>query len=239
MFANGTWRPYAGMEAIVLALVLLAIAGVLAWMGSRLRRSLVPERPGKTLRVLLLLLWLLSIPAFGVAVLTYNDAFLARWGPNPGIPPNRVSPITDLAVLITFVLIAIKSRRHGWKTALGSAFICAAAAPLMFELPFDLMVMWRTFPAEPATRYTLLYFLPLFMVEISTFALLTISPLFRVTKRSLFWLAAMFFVFAVWALFGLHYPNQPIPYALNVAGKLLSFVAAITMFWPASETAAA
>ena len=235
MFADGTWRPYSGPEAIVLALVLLAIAGVLAWAGRRLQHSLAPQRPGAALRVLLLLLWLLAIPAFGVALLTYNQAFLARWGTHPGIPPNRVSPVTDLAVLVTFVLIAIKSRHHGWKIALGSAFLCAAAAPLMFELPFDLMVMWRTFPAEPATRYTLLYFLPLFMVEISTFALLTFSPLFRVTRRSLFWLAAMFFVFAVWALFGLHYPNLPIPYALNVAGKLLSFVAAISMFWPAGE----
>jgi len=235
VFADGTWHPYAGTEAVVLALVLLVIAGLFAWLGRRLQRPLVPQSPGKAVRVLLILLWLLSIPAFGAAVLTYNQAFLARWGPNPGIPPNRVSPITDLAVVVTFLLIAIKSRRHGWKIAVGSAFICAAAAPLMFELPFDLMVMWRTFPAEPATRYTLLYFLPLFMVEISTFALLTFSPLFRVTKCSLFSLGAMFFVFAVWALFGLHYPNQPLPYALNVAGKLLSFAAAITMFWPARE----
>ena len=235
MFADGTWRPYAGIEAVFLALVLLAVAGFFAWLASKFRHPLSPERPGKAVRVLLALLWLLSIPAFGVAVLTYNQAFLARWGSHPGIPPNRVSPITDLAVLVTFALILIKTWRHGWKIALGSAFICAAAAPLMFELPFDLMVMWRTFPAEPATRYTLLYFLPLFMVEISTFALLTFSPLFRVTRRSLFWLSAMFIVFAVWALFGLHYPNLPVPYALNVAGKLLSFVAAITMFWPARE----
>jgi hypothetical protein len=239
MFANGTWRPYAGIEAVILALVLLAIAGLFAWLGIRLQRPLAPERPGTVVRVLLVVLWLLSIPASGVAIGTYNQAFLARWGPNPGIPPNHVSPITDLAVLVTFALIAIKSRHHGWKIALGSAFICAAAAPLIFELPFDLMVMWRTFPAEPATRYTLLYFLPLFMVEVSTFALLTFSPLFRVTERSLFWLAAMFFVFAVWALFGLHYPNLPLPYALNVAGKLLAFVAAITMFWPARARAAA
>ena len=232
MFANGTWRPYAGVEAVVLAVFLLAIAGFLAWLGSKLRPPLAPAGPGAVVRVLLLLLWLLSIPTFGVAVLTYNQAFLARWGPNPGIPPNHVSPITDLAVLVTFVLIAIKSRHHGWKIALGSAFICAAAAPLIFELPFDLMVMWRTFPAEPGTRYTLLYFLPLFMVEISTFALLTSSPLFKVARQTMLALSAIFIVFAVWALFGLHYPNLPVPYALNVAGKLLSFVAAITMFWP-------
>jgi hypothetical protein len=235
MFANGTWRPYAGMGAVMLALVLLVIAGVIAWLGRKLHHPLPLHRPGTTVRVLLLVLWLLSIPTFGVAVLTYNQAFLARWGLHPGIPPNHVSPITDLAVLATFVLIAIKSRHHGWKVALGSAFICAAAAPLIFELPFDLMVMWRTFPAEPATRYTLLYFLPLFMVEISTFALLTFSPLFRVTRGTLFALAGVFFVFAVWALFGLHYPNLPVPYALNVAGKLLSFVAASTMFWPAGH----
>jgi hypothetical protein len=42
----------------------------------------------------------------------------------------------------------------------------------------------------------------------------------------------MFFVFAVWALFGFSYPSTPIPFALNALSKVLSFVAGVTLFLP-------
>jgi hypothetical protein len=79
---------------------------------------------------------------------------------------------------------------------------------------------------------TLLYFLPLFLVEISSFTLLTLSPVMNLSKYTLFSLAAMFFVFAVWALFGFSYPSDPIPIALNAVSKILSFVVSITLFLP-------
>jgi hypothetical protein len=46
---------------------------------------------------------------------------------------------------------------------------------MIFELPYDLIVMWRLYPPV-STQLTLLYFLPLFLVEISSFSLLTMSP---------------------------------------------------------------
>lgn len=229
MFENGTWRPYTGSGALLLAGVLLVICGILVFLGSRLRRPLWVQRPGKAVSGLLVLLWVLSLATLAIAVSTYVQAFFERWG-TVTLPPNRVSRITDAAVLATFISIAWITRRHGWKTALGSAFVGAAAAPMIFELPFDLIVMFRTFPPEPATRFTLLYFLPLFMVEISTFSLLTLSPVPRISKYTVFALAAMFFVFAHWALVGFAYPLQPAPFALNVISKIISFIVAITLF---------
>ena len=37
----------------------------------------------------------------------------------------------------------------GWKVAVASAVIGTAAAPMIFEFPFDLIVMMRTNPAIP------------------------------------------------------------------------------------------
>jgi hypothetical protein len=74
-----------------------------------------------------------------------------------------------------------------------SAFVGTAAAPMISELPFDLIVMGRTYPPIPPspTLYRLLFFLPLFVVEISTFSLLTLSPLTRLSKDTLFSLAGV------------------------------------------------
>jgi hypothetical protein len=39
-------------------------------------------------------------------------------------------------------------------------------------------------------------------------------------------------VWAAWALAGFGYPSAPLPIALNIASKLLAFVAACTLFLP-------
>jgi hypothetical protein len=39
MTQYGTWKPYTGSDALLLAVVLLIIAGVLAYLGTRLNRS--------------------------------------------------------------------------------------------------------------------------------------------------------------------------------------------------------
>jgi hypothetical protein len=227
----GTWSPYAGVDAFILAATLLVITGVLATLGTSLQRSIEVERPGYALSILLLVIWVVSLATLVIAVSTYMRALYQQYG-NVTLPTNPISPITSLSGLLTFILIAYISRHHGLKIALGSALVGTAAAPMIFELPFDLIVMFRTYPPMPATLFTLLFFLPLFLLEISTFSLLTLSPLTRISKYTLFSLAAMFFVFTVWALFGFSYPSTPIPMALNVVSKVLSFIAAITLFLP-------
>jgi len=230
MTQEDTWSPYAGSGAVLLAAGLLIIAGVLVYLGFRLHRKVGFSRPGRALSSLLIVIWVLSLATFAIAVSTYVQE-LIRQGPLRS-PANPIAPITDLSGLVTFIVIAYVSWRHGWKAALFSAFLGTAAAPMIFELPFDLIVMGRTYPPTPAVQFTLLFFLPLFLVEISTFALVTLSPLAKLSRYTLFSLGAMFFVFAMWALFGFSYPSHPLPIVFNGTSKILSFVAAITLFLP-------
>jgi hypothetical protein len=64
---------------------------------------------------------------------------------------------------------------------------------------------------------------------------LTWSPLTRVSRYTLFSLAAMFLVFAVWALFGFAYPSAPLSFAMNAVSKVICFVVAVTFFLPSKE----
>ena len=132
--------------------------------------------------------------------------------------------------MIAFFVILYLARQSGPRIAIGSAIVGTIAAPLIFELPFDLLVMWRTYPPTPSVLYTLLYFLPLFLVEILSFALLSFSPIMKLTRYTLFLLAGMFLIFAVWAVFGFAYPSTPIPIALNMLSKVVAFAIAVSLF---------
>jgi len=111
-------------------------------------------------------------------------------------------------------------------------FVGAATGPMIFELPFDLVVLNRIYPPIPPapTLFRLLFFLPLFLIELSTMSFLTFSPLARLSRYTLFALAGFFLVFAVWAAFGFSYPYDPLSTAFNDISKVLSFVTAITFF---------
>jgi hypothetical protein len=117
---------------------------------------------------------------------------------------------------------------------LASGAMGAMAAPMIFEFPFDLIVMARTYPPIPPdpALYRTLFFVPLFLIEITTLLLLRLSPTVRVTRATFFSFALMLSVFAVWALSGFGYPSAPAPFALNVASKILAFVTALTLFLP-------
>jgi hypothetical protein len=135
-------------------------------------------------------------------------------------------------------VIIYLTRRWGWKVALASALIGTAAAPMIFEFPFDLIVMTRTNPPIPThpMLYRQLFFLPLFLVQLSTISLLTLLPSMRVTANACYAVAGMFVVFAVWAVFGFAFAAGPLPLALNVISKILCFVAAIMLFvWTEDE----
>jgi hypothetical protein len=138
---------------------------------------------------------------------------------------------------VAFFVIVYLAQESGFLVASGSAIVGTIAAPMIFELPFDLIVMWRTFPPAPAIPFTLLYFLPLFLVEISSFAMLMLSPVIRLSRATLFLLAAMFLIFAVWASFGFAYPAAPLPIALNMISKILAFATAVSLFLPPEKSA--
>ena len=242
MTYNSSWAPYVGNEAVILTIALLIIAGALFILGTRLRCTLAAARPGKTVTFFLFVLWILSLVTSSNAVRVYGLTFQQQIASGQigrfALPPDRIALVTYTSVLVTFIVILVLCRRHGWKMALGNAILGAMAAPWIFELPFDLIVVGKVYTPLPATPFRGLYFLPLFLIEISTFSLLTLSPLVRLSKATLFSLAGMFFVFAIWAAFGFAYPSTSIPIALNALSKVLCFVAAITLFLPLKGTAA-
>jgi hypothetical protein len=105
---------------------------------------------------------------------------------------------------------------------------------MIFEFPFDLIVMARTYPPLPPdpALYRVLFFVPLFLVEFTTLLLLTLCPMVKLTRATFFSFALMLAVFAVWALFGFAFPSAPAPYTLNVLSKILAFVVALSLFLP-------
>jgi hypothetical protein len=227
------WASYSAGAAICLAVVLLVVAGALAYTGTRLRVPLELPSPQGAAAGLMIAIWLLAVYTDGITTFIYGLQVRQAY---PDFVPARVRVGTFLYALLSFFVILYLTRRWGWKVALASAFIGTAAAPMIFELPFDLIVMARTNPPLPThpMLYRQLFFLPLFLVELSTLALLTLLPSARVTAHACYAVAAMFVVFAVWAALGFAFPAEPLPFALNVMAKILCFVAAIMLFaWKA------
>ena len=223
------WISYGGGAAIYLAIVLFVVAGGFAYAGRRLRAPLKVIRPEGAAVGFMIAIWLLAIYTVLVATYVYGLQVKQAY---PGFVPARVRVGTFVDALVTFFVILALTRRWGWKVALASAVIGTAAAPMIFELPFDLIVMARTNPPIPThpMLYRQLFFLPLFLVELSTISLLTLLPSVRVTAYACYAVAGMFVVFAVWAAFGFAFPAEPLPLALNVISKILCFVAAIMLF---------
>jgi hypothetical protein len=234
------WVSYGGGEGIVLAIVLLVVAGGFAYAGKRLRSPLGVTRPGAIVAGFMISIWLLAICTVLVATHVYGLQVRQAY---PDFVAARVRVGTFVDAPITFFIILYLTRRWGWKIALASAFIGTAAAPMIFELPFDLIVMTRTNPPIPTypMLYRQLFFLPLFLVELSTISLLTLLPSMRVTAHAAYAVAGMFAAFAVWAVFGFAFPAEPWPLALNIISKILCFVAAVMLFvWrPGGEVSGA
>jgi hypothetical protein len=231
----GTWAPYTGADTILLTLVLVVVAAAFAFIGMKLKAPIAPARPGKATSILLVLIWVVSLLAFLVDSITYGwvlqqSNLLAIY--KSYTAPNPISPITDASAVATFIIIVLLTRKHGLKVSLLSAFAGAASAAMIFELPFDLIVLTRIYPPIPPAPnlFRLLFFLPLFLLELSTMSFLTFSPLTRLSRYTLFTLAGFFVVFALWAAFGFSYPSDPLDTALNDISKVLCFVAAITLF---------
>jgi hypothetical protein len=229
-----SWVSYGGGEAIILTIVLLVVAGFFAFAGKRLRAPIQIMRPGGTTAGFMIAIWLLTICDVLVATFVYGLQVKQAY---PDFAPPRVRVGTFVDAPVTFCVIVWLTRRWGWKIALASGVIGTCAAPMLFELPFDLIVMARTNPPIPGhpMLYRQLFFLPLFLVEFSTVSLLTLLPSMRVTANAAYAMAGMFLVFAIWAWFGFAFPAEPVPLALNVVSKILCFVAAIMLFvWPSN-----
>ena len=232
MTIHGTWVSYSGTAEIVLAVVLVAAAAAVACAGIRLPLPARPPRPGRAAKIMMLAIWVSAI----AALLVCSAAYLVQ-ASRKGLPTApRTTPITPITLTgagVLFLVIALAQKARGWRVALGSAVIGAAAGPMIFELPFDLIIMARTYPVIDAALFRLLLFGPLILVGITTLALLSLSPAVRLQRATLWCLAGMLAVFAVWSLlFGFRYPSAPGPITLNALSKILALVTALTLFLP-------
>jgi hypothetical protein len=233
------WVSYGGTARIGLALVLLAAATAVAYAAARLPLPARPAKPGETATTVMLVAWGLAIAAFAGCVAAYAQA-AQRKHVFHAPPVDPIAPVTLSCAGVLFVLILlICARPLGWGAALGSAAIGALAAPMIFEFPFDLIVMARTSPPTPPhpALYRVLFFAPLFLIEVLTLALLTVSPAVRLSRAALTCFALMLAVFAVWGLSGFGYPSAPVPFALNVVSKILAFVVTLGLFLPQAARA--
>jgi ABC-2 type transport system ATP-binding protein len=232
----GGWIPYGGPARIELAAGLLAVAGGLAYAGARLPRPVRLPRPGSTVTAFLVVIWAASIPILLTCVTVYAQHYQNEYPAHGAPPADPITPVTFLSVAAVFIIMLTRGApRIG--TRLGSAVVAALAAPLVFELPFDLIVMARTYPPlhpDPA-GFRALFFAPLILVELATFALLWLTPAARLTRATCYSLALMLAVFAAWALTGFGYPAAPAPTAFNVVSKVLAFVVILSLFFPREE----
>ena len=238
MTTEGAWIGYSGTARIGLAVVLLALAGGLAYAGTRWPGPFQARRPRPAIANLMIAVWILAITVFLVCASVYVHQ-ARHILPGRATPTDPITPVTLVGVGVVFLVILIAST-GGPAARLGSAVIGALAAPWIFELPFDLIVMTRTYPIPPDPAfYRALFFVPLFAIALSTLALLTLSPMVRLSRATFWSFAAMLAVFAVWALFGFGYPSAPIPITLNAVSKILAFVTALTLFLLPRDRAAA
>jgi hypothetical protein len=226
------WVSYSGTAEIVLILILAAAAAAVAYAGIRLPLPARPPRPGRTAKIIMLATWVLAIAALLVSVSVYI-AQVYRDGLEQAHPANPITPVTLIgAVVLFFVIALVQKKASGWRVALGSAVIGAAAGPWIFEIPFDLVIMPRTHPVVDPGLYRVLLFGVLILVGLATLALLSFSPAVRLQRATLWCLAGMLALFAVWGLFGFSYPSAPGPIALNMLSKILALVTALTLFLP-------
>lgn len=225
---------YGGDARIALAVVLLAVVAVVVYAGCRLPLPVRAPRRGQLAVAAAVVVWVLAIVAFLACVSIYISH--ARGNPDlaQGAPADPITPITYTCVGILFVIVLLVGRGHTWPVRLAGAAVAAMTAPMIFELPFDLIVMARSYPPIPPhpAAYRVLFFAPLFLVELTTLAFLVLSPMVTFRKTAVLCFAAMLVVFAVWALYGFGYPSTSKFFAFNVASKILAFVTVLVMFLP-------
>jgi hypothetical protein len=231
MTGNEEWVNYSGSAEIVLVVVLATAAVAVACAGLRLPLPARPPRPGWAAKIMLLAAWGAAIVALIVSVGAYETQ-VRQAGLTHTPPANSITPVTLIGVCVLFGVIAAAQKARGWRAAVGSAVVGAVAAPWIFEVPFDLVIMPRTHPLVDPGLYRLVLFGTLILTGITTLALLWLSPAVRVHRATLWCLAAMLAVFAGWGLIGFSYPSAPGPVTLNVLAKILALVTALTLFLP-------
>jgi hypothetical protein len=233
-----TWLSYSGTARIVLAIIVAAVAVAVVYAGTRLRRPVLLPKPSQQVKVIIVVALGLAIMAFLACASVFVSA-LRQHDLLQVVPknPSPIAPVTALCAVAIFVAICLLTRSQEPPVRMVSGLIGAMAAPMIFEFPFDLIVMTRVYPPIPPdpSLYRVLFFAPLFLIEFLTLSVLSLVSTVRVTRLTFFCFALMLLVFAAWALAGFGFPATAGCYAFNVAGKIIAFVTAVTLFIPSRK----
>jgi hypothetical protein len=222
---QGSWKPYTFPQSVILAFILLFVGIGLVILGNRLKHSLEVPHPGKKVKIALITVWAVLVLFIIGFIVFYR---IGRTGIGTGrTGTGPIFPITLACAVVAFIYIAYISRHDGILTAFGRAFVCAAAGPMIFEFPFDMIVIPQII--APA-KLLVAEFVPLDFAVLLTLSLLLLSRRVHITRYSIYVLGAMFIIFAVWASFGFAYPSSPIPFTLNAISKVLSFITIVFLF---------
>jgi hypothetical protein len=224
-----SWAPYSGVGGIVLALVLALVTAGFVVVAVRLRAPVPGPGARGGVTAFLVVAWMLAVTTFVVDYFVYVQQAREVEFTLPS-PANHVTPVTFACAGVSFLVVVVLTPAR-LRTKLGNAFFCACAGPMVFELPFDLIVMARTSAIPPAPGlYIALFFLPLFAIEVLTIALAATRPGVQITRWTAVGLAGMFGVFAVWALIGFEYPGGGLPLTMNIVSKVLAFAVSLSLF---------
>ena len=217
----GSWRLYSFPGSVILAFILLIIGIGFVFLGRMIKTSIRVPHPGKSFKIVMIVTWVILILGF---LFLY---FVSEKRTGRAVQNGPIFPITFTCAVVTFAYLVYISRRDGILNALGNAIAGAAAGPMIFEFPFD----WIVIPQVNASlKYLIVFFTPLFVIALVTISLLLLSRRVSITRYSMYALGAMFIVFTVWALFGYSYPATPVPFLLNAISKVLGFISVAALF---------
>ena len=180
------WAPFTGEIQIVLTVLMFIIAAVLLVVGARMKMSRRLPMPWTWLKAVIVIVWILQI-----LVLLRIFKHIETMDPSAGVT-GPVLPVTLASAAVTFVFVTVYLLRCGHASipgALGCGVAAAFAGPMVFELPFVLIVgPGSTTPTNPGATLTIPFFIAMF----TTMAFLAFSSKAKVTKYSIYSLAAMF-----------------------------------------------
>jgi hypothetical protein len=212
---------------LVLSLILFLISAGIFLAGRRMRGEIKLPKMGKVLGAIVVIIWAFSIFFFH----QINIEYAKYTGGAANLGP--IFPITIVSAIVTFCYVAYATRRGGPLSSLGNGFLGFVAGPMVFELPFVLIII----PLVKAPLVAEIFFLvPLFTIVITTLSLLLLSRKIALTKNAVYLFGAMMFVFALWALDGYSYPSNLLIIALNGISKVLSFACIGALFLQKSQT---